>query len=358
MYSDLRNLCVGSNATVREAMARMDESRIGIVLVVDGLGKLIGTVTDGDMRRAMLADVNLDQPVAHLLERKKGSVFAKPITAPVGADPTTYLALFKQHSILHLPLLDSQDRVAGLVTLDQFLPENVAPIQAVIMAGGKGSRMRPLTEEVPKPMLPVGDQPLMEIIIRQLKDAGIQRVHVTTHYKVEKIVQHFGDGRDFGVDLNYVAEDRPLGTAGGLGLIEPPKDTLLVINGDILTQVDYKAMLAFHREHRADLTMAVRQYDVQVPFGVVECQGPSVVGLDEKPLLKFFVNGGIYLLEPIVYQYIPNGKPFDMTDLIQRLVKEGRPVVSFPVREYWLDIGGHAEYERAERDIRAGKVRL
>lgn len=356
MHSDFRNVCVHPHVTVRDATAQMDDSRIGIILIVDDDRRLIGTVTDGDVRRAMLASINMDLPIARLLESKKGSVFAKPITAPIGADPDAYLALLKQHSIRHLPLLDGERRVTGLVTLDQFLPEEVGPIQAVIMAGGRGSRMHPLTEDVPKPMLLVGDRPLMEIIVRQLKSAGIQRLHITTHYKVEKIVEHFGDGRNFGMELNYVTEDRPLGTAGGLGLIEPPKDTMLVINGDILTQVDYKAMLAFHREHRADLTMAVRQYDIQVPFGVVDCEGAVVVGLDEKPLLKFFVNGGIYLLEPNVYRYVPNGKPFDMTDLIQRLLQEGRPVVSFPVREYWLDVGKPADYERALEDMKQGKL--
>jgi NDP-sugar pyrophosphorylase family protein len=196
----------------------------------------------------------------------------------------------------------------------------------------------------------------MEIIVEQLRSAGIQRVQVAMHHKPEKISEHFGDGREFGVDMVYVTEDRPLGTAGALGLIEWPKETILVINGDILTGVDFQSLLAFHREHKADLTLAVRQYDIQLPYGVVECDGPAVSRLTEKPILKWFVNAGIYLLEPNVYGYIPNGEPFDMTELIQRLLDAGRPVASFPIREYWLDIGHQADYEKAQEDAKVWKA--
>jgi NDP-sugar pyrophosphorylase family protein len=220
------------------------------------------------------------------------------------------------------------------------------------MAGGKGSRLQPLTEEMPKPMLPVGDRPVLEIIIGQLRDAGIKQVKVTTHHQPEKIAQHFGDGSNFGVELSYVEERSPLGTVGGLGLLEVPRETTLVINGDILTQVDFRAMLRYHQEHQADLTVAVRQYDVKVPYGVIECDGAQVRKISEKPAVMVLVNAGIYLLEPGVYRYIPNGQRFDMTELIQRLLDEGRSVVSFPVREYWLDIGQREEYEQAQEAIK------
>lgn len=351
MYSDLSKLCIDQGSSVQDTMKCMDSSRLGIVLVVDDNRRLVGTITDGDVRRAVLADVDLTQPVSVLLARKEGSAYARPITAPFGADRSTYLDLLQEHNILHLPLLDDDQRVMGMVTLDEFVPDRVMPLQAVVMAGGEGNRLRPLTEDLPKSMLPIGAQPLMEIIIQQLRDAGIKRVNMTTHHKSEKLTEHFGDGRDFGVELTYVNEDRPLGTVGGLGLMEPLKGTLLVINGDILTQVDFRAMLAYHRESCADLTMAVRQYDLQVPYGVVECEGPSVRRMTEKPCLKFFVNAGIYLLEPVVHRYIPNGERFDMTDLIQRLLDEGRQVVSFPVREYWLDIGLPDDYLKAQEDV-------
>lgn len=351
MHADLSSLCVASGATLQDAALCMDRSRLGIVLVVDAERRLLGTVTDGDMRRAMLARVPLTEPVAVLLEQRAGS-HAHPLTGRVGDDPATYLRTLKGHRILHLPILDEKDRVVGLVRLDDFVPASLGAVQAVIMAGGAGARLRPLTEDTPKPMLPIGDRPLMEIIIGQLRDAGIRRVNVTTHHKPDKISEHFGDGRDFGVDLRYVAEDRPLGTAGGLGLLERPTDTTLVMNGDILTQVDLRAMLEFHRAHAAELTLAVRQFDLQIPYGIVECDGPRVRHLNEKPVMDVLLNAGIYLLEPSVYDLIPDGQRFDMTDLIQCLLDAGRPVVSFPVREYWLDIGHPEDYVRAQRDAR------
>jgi NDP-sugar pyrophosphorylase family protein len=204
--------------------------------------------------------------------------------------------------------------------------------------------------------LPVGGRPLMERILEQLKQAGIRQVNVTTHYKPEKIIEHFGDGRAFGVELSYVNEDLPLGTGGALGLMSPPRETQLVINGDILTQVDFRAMLAFHQDNEAEMTVAVRRYEMQVPYGVVECKGAHVRSLDEKPQLGFLVNAGIYLLEPSVYQFIPNRQHFNMTDLIRWLLDAGRTVVSFPVREYWLDIGQHADYVQAQNDLQNGRI--
>jgi dTDP-glucose pyrophosphorylase/CBS domain-containing protein len=352
MYTDLTTFCIGKGSLLREAMTRMDANRIGIVLVIDEHRRLIGTVTDGDARRAILANIDLEVSVSELLARKAGTRFATPLTAPIGQDPVYYAALLKQHNLVHLPLLDTDQRVAGLVTLDEFVPNQPLPLQAVVMAGGRGSRLQPLTDELPKPMLRVGDRPVLEIMIRQLREAGIRQVKVTTHHKPEKITEHFGDGRDFGVELSYIEEDRPLGTVGGLGLLEAPKDTTLVINGDILTQVDFRAMLVYHREHQADLTVAVRQYDLQLPYGIVECDGPKVVGLSEKPHLNCFVNAGIYLLEPLTFRLIPNGQRFDMTDLIQRLLEDKRAVVSFPIREYWMDIGQAADYYQAQEQAK------
>jgi dTDP-glucose pyrophosphorylase/CBS domain-containing protein len=356
MRTDLSLLCVRQESSLQEAIAQMDRNREGIILIVDEQGHLVGTVTDGDVRRAMLNRLGLEQPVSVVLARKAGTAHAKPITVPATADAATCLEILQQYRIFQLPVVDQEQRVIGLVTLDEFIPEHPLPLHAVVMAGGMGSRLRPLTQELPKPMLEVGGRPLLEIIIQHLRDAGIRQVKVTMHHKPERIEQHFGDGSTFGVELSYVSEDQPLGTAGGLGLLEVPKETTLVINGDILTQINFRSMLAFHREHQADLTVAVRHYELQVPYGVIECEGAMVRRVSEKPVMGFFVNAGIYLLEPVVYRYIPNGERVDMTDVIQRLVEAGRAVVSFPVREYWLDIGQIREYEQAEQDLRAGKV--
>jgi dTDP-glucose pyrophosphorylase/CBS domain-containing protein len=355
MKSELATLCIQPHRSIREALGRIDKNEKGIVLVTDEEGRLVGTITDGDVRRAMLAGERLDAPLKDLLARKASSLYAEPVTAPVETERPELLQLMRNHVVRQIPLLDPERRVAGLVTLDELVPDQVFPLQAVIMAGGPGTRLRPLTDEVPKPMLPVGDRPLMEVIIEQLRQSGIHRVNIATHYKSEKITSYFGDGKEFGVKLSYVTEDQPLGTAGALGLMDSPQEPLLVINGDILTRMNFRAMLDYHRENEADLTVAVRKYDLQVPFGVVECEGQNVCRLQEKPSLSFLVNAGIYLLEPIVHRHIANGEHLDMTDLIERLLEKGSTVVSFPIVEYWLDIGEHADYERAQEDIRTGR---
>jgi len=350
----VKQLCVLRDRTIHGCLVTLNQAAKGILLVVDDDQRLLGTITDGDIRRAVLARVDLNAPVSVLLARKVASPYPKPVTAPVGTDRPALLQLMQKHSVRHVPLLDGAGRVVDLVTLDELLPDQVLPVQAVIMAGGFGRRLRPLTEKAPKPMLPVGGRPLMERIIEQLREAGIKQINVTTHYKPEKIIDHFGDGNDFGVKLNYVAEDHPLGTAGALGLMGKPNSPLLVINGDILTQMNFRAMLSYHQEHKADLTVAVRKYDLKVPYGVIKSDGAFVRELVEKPSLSFFVNAGIYLLEPSVYQYVPNGQHFDMTDLIQRLLEAKRPVASFPIVEYWLDIGQPADYDQAQKDIKNG----
>jgi NDP-sugar pyrophosphorylase family protein len=195
----------------------------------------------------------------------------------------------------------------------------------------------------------------MELTIEKLQNAGIEHVSVSTNYRAAKIIEHFGDGKAFGIELNYIQEDRPLGTAGALGLMEPPKNTLLVINGDVITQMDLRKMFSYHQEQKAEITVGVRQFDVQIPYGVLECEGPKVRELKEKPQVTFLVNAGIYLLEPSVFDFITKGARLDMTELIQHLLDNERHVVSFPIIEYWLDIGQPADYDQAQSDAQAGK---
>jgi dTDP-glucose pyrophosphorylase/CBS domain-containing protein len=353
---DIKNICISPTDTIRQAMANIDTNLCGLALIVDIESHLLGTVTDGDIRRAVLAGINLETPASNLLKTKLDPHYLEPITAQLGTPPEILLQIMQERVIRQIPLLDKKKRVAGLVTLEDLLPSSHLGVQAVVMAGGMGTRLRPLTEDLPKPMLPVGGKPLLERIINQLRDSGIRQLNVTTHYKPEKITDYFGDGKNFGVSLNYVNEDTPLGTGGALGLMPKPTEPLLVINGDILTQVNFKAMLNFHQEQHAMITMAVRRYEVQVPYGVVESDGAHVTHLREKPQIGFFVNAGIYLLEPTVFEYIPGGKHFNMTDLIQWLLDARQSVVSFPISEYWLDIGQHADYARAQEDINNGKV--
>lgn len=349
-------MCIGPMQSVRDAITAIDRNEKGIVLITDTDRHLLGTVTDGDVRRAILAGQDLDEPIENLLKRKAAYVPLAPVTARVGTDSAALLRLMQDRVLRHVPLIDAHDRVVEVVTLEELIPSGAAPVQAVIMAGGLGTRLAPLTADTPKPMLPVGGRPVMELIVERLQQAGIRRMHVTTHYRPEKIVEHFGDGRAFDVEIEYLNEERPLGTGGALGLLPVPREPVLVVNGDILTDVNYRAMVAFHKEHGADLTVAVRRYDFQVPYGVIECSGLYVQALTEKPQLNFLVNAGIYLLEPAVFAFIPTGQAFDMTDLIQRLLANDRLVVSFPIREYWLDIGEHADYIRADADAKAGRL--
>lgn len=358
MVADLSALCISVNSFIRDVIACIDRNAKGVALITDEKGQLVSTITDGDVRRALLAGKSLDAPVSELLITKSSRVQVQPLTAPVGAEPEKLLRLMREKGVRQIPLLDTQRRVVDLVTLEDLLPDQMPALQAVIMAGGLGTRLRPLTEDLPKPMLPVGGRPLMELIVAQLRQAGIRQVNVTTHYKPEKIVEHFGDGGEFGVEINYINEPRPLGTGGALGLMPKPDKPLLVINGDVLTQVDFRSMLAYHQEQLADMTVAVTQYEIGVPYGVVECEGPKIRRLLEKPQMTFLVNAGIYLLEPHVYQFIPKGQRFNMTDLIRWLMEAGRSVVSFPIREYWLDIGMHRDYVQAQKDVLEGKMTM
>jgi dTDP-glucose pyrophosphorylase len=350
--TELQSLFISLDDSIHAAMKCVDHGSCGIALVVDRESRLLGTITDGDVRRAILAGTDLESSVSILLARKVSTQYPKPVTARLGTNRETLIELLHQNALRQLPVLDDEGRVADLVMLDDLIPTHDLPLQAVIMAGGLGTRLRPLTEDTPKPMLPVGGKPLMELVIEQLCQVGIRRVNITTHYKPEKITDHFGDGGSFGVELRYVNEDKPLGTGGALGLIDKPTEPLLVINGDILTKVDFRAMLDYHQEHRAVMTVAVKQYEIKVPYGVIECEGPRVCALKEKPQMHFLVNAGVYLLEPKVYEFIPNGEHFNMTDLIQWLLDSNQSVASFPIIEYWLDIGQLADYEQAQNDVR------
>lgn len=357
MIDDISKICISKDCSIRDAMTCIDKNPATIALVVDEQMRLIDTITDGDIRRAILDDLNLDHPVAVLRERKVNTPFNTPVTAPIGKEPNEYLAIMKDNSVQQLPLLDKEGRVSDIVIFRELFNYAPLPLRAVVMAGGFGTRLRPLTEELPKPMLPIGDKPLLEHIIERIKESGIHRVDLATHYKGDIIEEYFKDGDRFGVDIRYVREDQPLGSAGALSLIEESEEPILIINGDVLTEIDFRAMHNFHLEHGADMSVGVKKYTFDVPYGVVETDGVNLTGIIEKPTLYQYINAGIYLINPNVCGFIPNDELYDMPDLINKLVEEGKRVISFPIREYWIDIGKHEDYEKALIDIEKKEIK-
>ena len=339
---------ISPTSSIADAIAQLDKAGTGALVLCASDKTLHGLLSDGDIRRAILRRISMDTACETIATKS-------PLTVSPAVSAADALQLMNEHDINHLPVVDEAGRVTKLLLRKNLARNARSPLFAVIMVGGYGKRLLPLTERTPKPMLPVGHRPLLELTIRQLRRSGIRDISLTTHYLAESIKDHFGDGRAFGIRLSYLKEDFPLGTAGGLRLLKRPEGPFVVINGDILTGVPFREMLDFHRKYRAQLTVGVRKYDVQVPFGVVECDEVHVTKIQEKPSLNFFINAGIYLLEPSAYDFIPEGVRFDMTELIQALLEAGKPIVSFPIMEYWLDIGQQQDYQKAQDDVLKGR---
>jgi dTDP-glucose pyrophosphorylase len=331
-------------ATVRDAMERLDAAGTQIVLVVDAGDRLLGTITDGDIRRAILRQTDLGSPVAMVMN-------PQPVTAHIGGPLETLVALMRERRIHQLPLLGPDGRVAGLELLDRLMAARSRGNAAVIMAGGLGTRLRPLTDEVPKPLLEIGGRPLLDTTIERLAGHGFRHLYLSVNYRADQIETAFGDGSRHGVRIDYLREDAFLGTAGALSLLpEPPTAPLLVMNGDILTTLDFGQLIDFHVAEAADLTMCIRQISTRVPYGVVDLDENRIISITEKPEQQHFVNAGIYVLEPAVVAGIAAGRKLDMTELAQRVGTGGGTVAAFPIREYWLDIGQPADFERAQEE--------
>ena len=335
------------SASMGDAITQLNKAGTGALVLCTADHKLAGLLTDGDIRRAILRGVALSAACEDIASRE-------PLTVDGSTSASEALELMVKNDISHLPVVDASGCVIRFLLRRNLAQRGTADLSAVIMAGGYGKRLLPLTEQVPKPMLPVGDKPLLERTIQQLRRSGIRDISLTTHYLPESIVEYFGDGSAFGVRLNYLKEDYPLGTAGGIKLMKRIDNPFIVINGDIITGVPFQEMLNFHRKHHASLTVGVRKYEVAVPFGVVDLEEVRVSSIREKPSFNFFINAGIYLLEPDVHDFIPPEQRFDMTELIQRLIEAGKVVVSFPIMEYWLDVGRHEDYAKAQEDVRNG----
>ncbi|MDP9268916.1 MAG: nucleotidyltransferase family protein [Acidobacteriota bacterium] len=333
--------CIQPGVSLRAAIRTLDESSLQIALVVTADRRLLGTVTDGDIRRGLLKGVSLDEPVEKVMN-------ASPTCIGPGGDRDLILATMRQKQIHQIPIVDGAGRLVGLEVLDELMNPPSRPNWVILMAGGLGRRLSPLTEETPKPMLHIGGRPILETILASFIRHGFHQFYIGVNYRAETIMEHFQDGSRWGVSIEYLREEAALGTAGALSLLpQPPKHPVIVMNGDVLTKVNFAQLLEFHLQCGARGTMCVREHTEQVPYGVIHLNGHQILQIEEKPSRKVFVNAGIYVLEPEALELVPPNQVFDMTSLFEGLVQQNRSTVVFPLREYWLDVGQHSDLAKA-----------
>ena len=342
---DWKKNVLKQSATMQEAIQVLNNESFRIVLVVDDNQKLVGTITDGDIRRSLLRHLTMNAVLSEFMN-------TQPKVASATDDQHQILLKMQEHSLLQIPILDESGKVLGLEYIHHLFEKKRYDNPVILMAGGIGKRMRPLTEHTPKPMLNIGSKPILETILEQFIDAGFHNFYISLHYKAEILQEHFGDGSDWGVSINYIHEEKPLGTAGALGLLpkEVPGLPILVMNGDLLTKVDFQELLSFHSENGGDATMCVREYDFQVPYGVIQAKEHRITSIVEKPVHKFFINAGIYVLNPDALNGIDGRSYLDMPNLLSEKINENRQVNMFPLHEYWLDVGKMEEFEKAQLD--------
>jgi dTDP-glucose pyrophosphorylase/CBS domain-containing protein len=349
----ISHLKVTPDSKVSDVIACIQGSGpVACALLYDNTGKFINIFTDGDVRRAFLDGYKLDDLAAAILTVKTRSSRPVPITAPLTSTADEREQLFNRYSLRQLVLVDANG--APVSVLDHSVV-NHAPdyinqnFTALVMAGGFGTRLRPYTEDTPKPMLRVNNRPMLEISIEKLVSHGAKRIFISTHYLPEKITEHFGNGEKFGVDIQYIYETTPLGTGGALSLLPVQDENTLVMNGDILTNLDIGMFLAYHLRSNSAMTIAATQYCFQVPFGVISERDSVVTHIEEKPNFSFLVNSGIYFLSKGVFEILPPSGRYNMTDVASNLIKSSLPVSCFPIFEHWLDVGRPSDFELAKR---------
>ena len=341
-----RDALVKSDVSLECAIAVLDKAALRIVLVVDDEEKLLGTLTDGDVRRALLQRLPLETAVKKVMN-------PSPKIAQEGWTKSRLLSLMEKYQVLQLPVVNDLGKIVGLVNLHDLLNKHRYDNPVFLMAGGFGTRLRPLTDNCPKPMLKVGDKPILEQILLNFVEAGFYRFFISTHYMPEVIREHFGNGEKWGVSIQYVYEDEPLGTGGALGLL--PHDEidlpLFMMNGDLLTSLNLHSFLEFHEKHGSAATMCVREYEYKVPYGVITSEGVQIKSMVEKPVQKFFVNAGIYLLNPELVKSVGPDTRIDMPTLLEQQIHAEKPVNMFPIHEYWMDIGRLDDFHKAQFDV-------
>lgn len=345
MKRNLSEIVLSSMSTVRDALILIDKLALHIAVVTDENFKLLGIVTDGDVRRAILNGLSLDAPVTDIMN-------TNPTTVPPTFSKRQMVRIMREKSFLVLPIVE-EGILVGIETMKSALTPVRHDNPVFIMAGGFGTRLRPLTDNCPKPLLKVGEKPILETILQHFINHGFHNFYISTHYLPEMIREHFKDGSGWGVSIQYVHEDKPLGTGGALGLLpdDLPDLPLIMMNGDILTNINFETLLSFHVNEKADATMCVREYQYQIPYGVVEGVDGRIQKMVEKPVQYFNINTGIYVINPSVIRNVSKEQSIGMPTLLEQEVARGKSVMMYPLHEYWLDIGQMEDYRRAQSDI-------
>jgi len=335
-----KSALIRANSTIQQAIKNLDDSALQIALAVAEDGTLIGTITDGDIRRALLRGFDLNSPIESIINRNS-------LVVPPHLGREMIRELMQANKIHQLPVVDEARKVVGLHLLDEILAPTNRQNLFIVMAGGKGVRLRPHTENCPKPMLPIGGKPMLEHIIEKAKSEGFRHFLISLFYLGHMIEEYFGDGADRGIRIEYVRENSPLGTAGALGLIrQKPTESFIVTNGDVMTDIRYSELLDFHGKHAAAATMSVRLHEWQHPFGVVRTKGVDILGFEEKPLHRSHVNAGIYALRPEALSALQPGEVCDMPTLFTRLSDAGKRIIVYPMHEPWIDVGREEDLAR------------
>lgn len=342
----LGEICLQPTSTIRDAMRSLDKGSLRICLLVNESNQLLGTVTDGDIRRALLRNAHMEDLVVQIMN-------TRPITAEQASSREQRLKLLNQHDLTAIPIINKQGQVMGLDTLHQAMAPDQYNNPVFIMAGGFGTRLQPLTDHCPKPMLRVGDKPMLEHLIDQFINLGFSNFYISTHYLPEIIQNHFGDGSKWKVNIQYVYENQPLGTGGALGLLpkDLPKIPLIMMNGDVLTKLNYANLLEHHIKNKFDATVCVREDEHRVPFGVIETENQLIVNVVEKPTYRYKINTGIYILNPEIVQSVQAGHRIDLPTLLEEHRTVGKRIGTYTSYDYWLDIGQMKDYQKAQRDI-------
>lgn len=339
-------LLINPHKNIREAIEVLDRGGQGIALVVDAQGILLGTVTDGDIRRALIKQIHLDLSVQHIM-------CSTPKTVNSDWGKELILATMQEYQLSQIPIIDNAGRVIGLETFHDFLKKKRRDNPVFLIAGGFGTRLHPLTEECPKPLLKVGEKPILELILERFIAAGFHRFFISTHFMPDMIKAHFTDGSRWGINIQYVHEENPLGTAGALGLLPHGEMDLpiLMMNGDLLTSLNFQHLLDFHEENQGLATVCVREYEHRIPFGVLNFHNHQVTSIVEKPTWRTFINAGIYVLSPELAKNVIPDMRIDMPNLLQAHIDKGDKINMFPIHEYWLDIGRMDDFQRAQNEV-------